>query len=249
MNISLKDKNIIVTGASSGIGKNVSKVLGEMGANVILVSRNESKLRCICNEIKGNCKIHPFDLKRIDEISSLFKTIVQENGKLDGLVYSAGIGGARPLSLLSKKNIEDMFDINFYAFVEMVKHFSKKGNYNDYASVVAMSSIASIMGDKGKISYCASKAALDAAVRCMAKELAVKLIRVNTVRASWVKTDLYENYMENWSDNLISKSFVDRHYFGILEPSDISSMICFLLSDYSTKITGTSVLIDSGCMA
>lgn len=247
--IDFTGKNIVVTGASSGIGKSTAIMLANYNANVILIGRNVDTLEETNKDINNRGIIFKYDLTNIDDIETLIKNIVKKVGALDGLVHCAGIGGARPLNLLTKNSVDNVMSVNFYAFVELVRQFSKKNNFNKDSSVVVMSSIASIMGDKGKISYCASKAAVDAAVRCMAKELASKKIRVNSIRASWVRTNLYNDYLYKWQDNDIAADFIKRHYLGILDPEDVASMILFLLSNNSKKITGSSILIDSGSMA
>lgn len=243
------NRNIIVTGASSGIGKAVAIALSELGAKVHLIARNGELLDVVNREICNRGFVYQYDLSNISCIEGIVDAIVEQHGSIDGFVHCAGIGGARPLKLLHKSDIEKFMNINFYAFIEFSRCLSRKGCYGNNLSIIAMSSIASVMGDKGKIAYCSSKAALDASVRCLAKELASKKIRVNTIRASWVNTKLYSNYIKNWGDNEVSKTLINRHYLGILDTDDICNMVIFLLSIKSKRITGSAVLIDSGSMA
>lgn len=244
-----KDKLIMVTGASSGIGKAVSLRLANLGAKVILVARRKEKLEEVCSLMNGNGIVYPFDLNDITGIESFIKNITSTHGKLSGIVHCSGIDIIRPLNLLKYDDIHKIMNINFYSFVEIVRCFSKNSNHIVPASIVGISSIASVRGDKGKIAYCASKAAMDASVRCMAKELGKKGIRINSIRPSWVKTDIYYNNMSQISDSNSNNEFINSHIFGILETSDVANLIEFLLSEKSSKITGSSIFIDSGCMA
>ena len=116
--------------------------------------------------------------------------IVEEYGKLDGLVHCAGISSRKPLNVLSKDGFSKVMDVNFYSFVELVKQCAKRRHINDGASIVVMSSISSIRGYKAKTEYCVSKASVDAFVRCMALELADRRIRINSVMAAEVLTPL-----------------------------------------------------------
>lgn len=244
------NKAVLITGASAGIGRAVSIHLSKLGYRVMMVARNEEKLKEVYSLLEGEGHRYiSFDLSNLDEIEKVIKSAAEEMGPFSGLVHSAGISFLRPLNLLKPKILNDIMQINFYSYVELVRCLSKQGNYQSPTSVIGISSIASVMGDKGKLGYCASKAAMDAATRCMAKELAPKGIRVNTIRPSWVKTDLLARYEKNWAGSQVADEIFAKHLMGFVEPEQVAELIAFLLSDSAKTITGSFLPIDSGALA
>ena len=246
----LSGKIILVTGASSGIGRATAVQLSKLGARVILIARNENKLKETITMMEGEGHaLYPFDLNLLDNIDGLIKHVVRENAAINGLVHCAGVGPLRPLGLTKSNFLHEVMLINFYSFVELVRCLSKKNNYAKGASFVGISSISSKMGYKSKIAYCSSKAALDGAVRCMAKELAEKNIRVNTVMPGWVKTEMYTDYIEKHVSNPDAEKEMGSQYMGISEPEDIANAVAYLLCDSTKTITGSSFLIDGGYLS
>lgn len=245
MDMGLKGKNILITGASDGIGKATAILASKLGAKVIMIARDEEKLQKVMDKTEGNNHSwYSYDLKKIDGINSLIGDIVNINGTLDGFVHCAGISATRPLKMTKYNFLHDMMLINFYSFFELCRCISKKGNYNKDMSIVGMSSISGIRGFKGKTAYSATKAALDGAIRSMAKELGVKGIRINSVLPGFVKTAMFENYLEKTSKH--GEIEYKEYLLGLGETIDIANAIIYLLSDYSRIITGTGWVIDSG---
>lgn len=246
----LTGKNIIVTGASSGIGKATAIYLSRLGAHVAVVARTEEKLKDTIASMDGeDHRLYIYDFSETTGIEQLVRTIVKDFGPISGLAYCAGAGSMRPLKVLSADYMEKVMTLHFYSFIEIMRILAKKGNTAPSASVVSLSSIASRVGSKSKIAYCAAKASLDAATRCLAKELADKNIRVNTIQPSWVNTPILEDYKEKWADSAYAGSSFDRLCLGVTEPEEIAGMIAFLMSDIGKTITGTAILIDSGNLA
>ena len=242
----LTGKRVIVTGSSSGIGKATAIRLSELGAEVILIARSENKLKETLNLLSGNNNCYYiFDLTNISEIETLIKKIVLEKGKLDGLVHCAGIADMRPLKMTTYEFVHNMMLISFYSFIELSRVYSMK-KYNNGGSIVTMSSIASKSGDKSKTAYCATKAAIDGAVRPMSMELANRSIRVNSVVAGFIKTDMYGQYLENAGEDAINRVVLNRQFMGLGETNDIANAIAYLISDASKFITGTSWVVDGG---
>ncbi len=242
--IDLSNKNILVTGASSGIGKSLVKTLDKYGANVIMIARNEDKLIEIKNSLNGtNNKYYPYDLADIDGIEQLIKHIVEENGKLDGYVHSAGVGPTCPINLTTYKFIHEVMLVNFYSFVEISRVYAKKKN-NNGGSIVAVSSMASLRGDNAKMAYCASKAAVDGAVRALAVELKAKGIRVNSVQPGWVNTEMFEEYLKMGGDDARNR-FKNNPKNTVVEPEEIAETISFLLSDNASVLSGISMITNA----
>ncbi|MFT4326881.1 MAG: SDR family NAD(P)-dependent oxidoreductase [Candidatus Woesearchaeota archaeon] len=244
--MTLEGKTILITGASDGIGKETALLASKLGAKIILVARSEEKLRNTMDTLEGKGhRWYSFDLKEIDKIESLIKNVVTENGALDGFVHCAGISTMRPLKNTNHDFLQEMMLINFYSFVELTRLITKKGNYNKGMSIVAMSSIGGIRGDKSKTAYSSSKAALDGAIRSMSKELGAKNIRVNSIVSGIIKTDMFKRFMEKTGKDEFDSQF-DKYILGLGVTEDVANAIAFLLSDASRIITGTGLVIDSG---
>lgn len=236
--MALDNKNILITGAASGIGKATAILCSQLGAHVILVDRSEPDLK----EIQ-ECEYHMLDLTELDKIEFLVDNIVKTNGCIDGLVHCAGISSRKPLNVLKKDGFSKIMDVNFYSFVELVKQFSKKGRMHDASSIIVMSSVSSIKGYKAKTEYCVSKAAVDAFVRCAALELANRKIRVNSIMPAEVLTPLAA---KSHALNVALGVQEVNAPLGPTEPYEVANLIAFLLSDATKTITGTSILIDGG---
>jgi len=247
--MNLSGKTILITGASDGIGKATAILASQLGASIVMVARSEEKLEHAMNELEGNNHSwYSYNLKEIEGIEKFVKRIIDANGPLNGFVHCAGISGMRPLKMTNYIFLQDMMLINFYSFVEICRCISKKGNYQEGMSIVGMSSVAGIKGFKGQIAYSATKAAMDGAIRSMSKELADKKIRINSVIACMIKTNMYERYKNQTGKDLDDIRF-SIYSLGIGDPLDIANAITYLLSDCSRIITGTGWVIDSGATA
>jgi len=245
----LSGKNILVTGASSGIGKEIATYLSKLGANVILVARNVEGLKATLSQLEDGKHIYyAFDVTKIGEIGALMDDIIKDDRILDGFVHSAGTYWTMPIRNLKYEDIHRVMLVNFYAFVEFSKIFSKKKYNNCGGSIVGISSVASFAGAKGCTAYCASKSALDSAVRVMALEFAGKNIRVNTVNPSWIRTEMYDD-VGSLFDRETFANLLKRQPIGLGRPSDVAHAVAFLLSEASRFITGTSLKVDGGYLA
>lgn len=244
--IDLTGKNIIITGASSGIGRETASLLARLGAKVILIARREDKLKEAVREIGSSAVYYSHDLSDLDSISGLVKRIVNENGAVDGFVHSAGIGPTRPIRMLKPSTLNEVMTINFYSFIELIRCITGKKNFNPGLSIVGISSVSSKMGNQAKVAYCASKAAMDASVRCIAKELADKKIRINTINPGFISTDIYQQFRDVGTGSDDVEMIMKRQYMGLGEPADVANMAAYLLSDAAKFITGSSVDLDGG---
>ncbi len=248
--VDLSNKTVLVCGASSGIGRQTAITLSELGARVVLVARREDKLAETLGMLCGEGHLYRvFDLSNTDEIEGFIKQLANDVGALDGVVYCAGISATRPLKMLKPAALKEVMNINFEAFVETVRCSAKKRAFNEGMSIVGISSISSTVGSLGKTAYCASKAAMDAAVRCMAKELAPSKIRVNTVCPGIIETELFEQFKSNAGDSRDAQIKLERQYLGVGQPGDVASTVAFLLSDASRMITGASIGVDGGMLS
>lgn len=239
-----KNKNVLITGGGSGIGRATAKTLAEAGANIVLMDISAEGLdeTAIILNNERTTKIC-IDLTDYDKIASSIDQIVRNIGKLDGIVHCAGKSSRKPLNVLSKNGFGLVMDINFYSFVELVRVATKKKYFNDGGSIVVMSSVSSVRGYKAKTEYCVSKAAVDAFVRCTSLELASRKIRINSIQAAEVLTPMALKAKE--IGEAVSGQTVASP-LGPTEPEEVANLIAFLLSDATRTITGTGILIDGG---
>ena len=248
--IDLNRKLILLIGSSSGMGAETAILCSELGARVILVARREDKLKEVMAKLKGEGhRYYSFDLSELTRIESFIKQVITDAGSLDGFVYCAGIPGTRPLKLMKPKALQQVMDINFNSFVEVVRCVTKRNAFNEGMSIVGISSVSSTKGGLGKIAYCASKAAMDAAVRSMAKELAPYKIRVNTVCPGLIDTAIYDKIKNDATDSHDLDMRIERQYLGVGKPIDVASVITFLLSDAARMMTGLNIGVDGGLLS
>ncbi len=248
--IDLKGKNILVTGASSGIGKGIAVFLSKLGANIIMIARSEDRLKETYNELEpGKHSYFILDLGNPEGIANIMELICHDGLKLNGLVHSAGISLTTPLQYLKLDDMKNIMSVNFYSFVELAKHFSRR-KYNDNGgSIVAISSISSKVGARGLTAYCASKGALESAIRSMALELAPKNIRINSIAPGMIATRIYNGLKDIVNNDDFEAQLKKRQLLGVGNPVDVASAAAFLLSDASRLITGTSIVIDGGYLS
>ncbi|MEA5136734.1 MAG: SDR family oxidoreductase [Candidatus Fimivivens sp.] len=242
----MSGKHIIVTGASSGIGKATAINLSKLGAVVTIIARREDKLKDTLSTMEGD--VHNYficDVSDLKSIESCIKEIVAAKGPADGFVHCAGIGSNRPISLTKPEFIKEMMEVNFFAFAEFLRVLSKRRNSNEGASFVGISSVASIRGDKAQGGYAATKAAMNGILHSYAKELADRRIRLNTVAFGMINTEMYQEYIANGG----SSESLNGQYLGIGELEDAANIISFLLSDASKFITGTTLVADGGYLS
>lgn len=241
------DKNILILGASSGIGKCTTELLSEFNANVILVARREEKLSELCNSLNSKSKYFAMDVRNSDNIDTLFNFIQKDIGKLDGMVYSVGVSMSMPLQMFKPEKLQELFSINFFPYIECIRQATKKGRFNSGMKIVGISSVASIKGDKTHLGYCASKAAMDASIRCIAKEIAPKGICINNIAPGLTGTEMYQNFSSNiGAESESMKELLNRQYLGIIQPEDVANAVAFLLSPAARAITGITLPVDGG---
>ena len=241
LSFSLTGKNVLVTGASSGIGRGIAIAAAEAGAFVVLVARNEERLKETANVCGEKCAMEPYDLMELDKLPRFVMDLAKKYGPFSGLVHSAGIAAQQPLRAVHAASLIEMFSINCVSGVMLVKGLSALGSHHENgASVVLLSSVSGIVGVPGQLGYCASKAALELAAKTMALELISQKIRVNTIAPAMIRTPML---------NEISGDFQHNHPSGIGEVDDIAAGAVYLLSDASKYLVGTSLHIDGGYCA
>ena len=237
-------KNILITGAGTGIGKETAIQLHKAGAKLIILDKDEKAMQEVAANLGSYVVYYAADLSATASLAPLLKTVIAKSGPLDGFVHCVGVRSRRPINLIKPEEVHQIMNINFVAFIEMVRLITRKGNFNPGLSIVGISSIASIRGGAGVTLYAASKAAMDAAVRCLAKELAPKNIRLNTVMPAQINTPAYDNLRTMSGD--AEDATLNRQYLGLGEPIDVANAIVFLLGTGSGFISGSAIPVDGG---
>jgi len=243
------EKKILVTGASSGIGRSTAIRLSELGAKLVILGRNKDRLDKTLGELTGDGHIAiQFDFVKssIEDYIEIFEKAIGDGVKLDGLVHCAGVATILPLKMINKDKLDECMQINFYSFIELVKQFSRKKYHNIDSSIVGISSIATKCPAKCQTVYVASKAAINAVVPCLAMELVDKGIRINSVMPASTDTPmLRESYEREPGDKTEG---LKMQILGMSQPEDIADVIIFLLSDMSRTITGRAIYADGGLL-
>ena len=238
-NISLAGKKILVTGASSGIGRGVADCVLQSAGQLTAVARNLEKLN---NEFKNEtqAKILSADLTKEEEIASL----VDQVEVLDGLVLNAGQVISKPLKFIKASDIDALFGLNFKANALLIKHLLKKRKLKQGASIVLISSVSAQKAIIGNSVYSATKGALNAFAKSLALELAPRRIRLNIVSPGFIQTNLLKggNLSEASLDTHLKNYPLGR--FG--KPTDVAAAVCFFLSDQAEWITGADLKVDGG---
>ena len=239
---SLEGKAILVTGASSGIGQATAIECSKMGAKLVITGRNVERLQQTFNQLEGNGHRQIVaELTNDDDV----KHLADESPELNGLVLCAGKGILLPLQFCDESKFKDVFNVNFFSPVEVLRLFTKNRKLTRGAAVVFVSSIGgSGVVATGNAIYGTSKAALNSVVRFYANELAPKKIRVNSVNPGRVNTKLIESGKESEEQRKTDIAKYPLKRYG--EPIDIAHGIIYLLSDASSWVTGHSLVIDGG---
>jgi NAD(P)-dependent dehydrogenase (short-subunit alcohol dehydrogenase family) len=239
----LNEKTILVTGATSGIGAAICQDLLGCGANIIAIARNTDRLAELKSSTPGRVTTINFDLTSFHQ----YKETLGGIPNIDGLVYSAGITDSNPLRFFSLEKYQKVVDINQTAPIALVSELARTGRFNTSSSVIFLSSILGPrIGMKGTAAYAATKAALTAYAKVMALELAHKSIRVNCVSPGMVNTALITNQHQVSQEAL--QIDMQKYPLGkrFAEAREVATVVRFLLSEASSFITGTDIVVDGG---
>lgn len=239
---------ILVSGVSSGLGFQIACDLLVTGYSVLGVSRNQTKkVQQLLEKYPETFHFEPLDL--ITDIDSLTKWVIaqsKQKGRFMGFVHSAGVQQILPFQINTYKNMLDVFNLNVFAGLALARGIADKRVMDEKGgSIVFISSVASKIGQSGLVNYSASKAALNGAMRAMAKELAPRDIRVNSVLPGFVITEMIEKWKDVYDADYIEKMNA-QYPLGIGHPQDVSNAVCFLLDEKSHWITGSEFDVNGG---
>ncbi len=237
---SLIDKKILVTGASSGIGRACAIICAEAGAKLIISGRNEERLLQTLNTLSGNGhKMVIADLTNESERQILVDVI----DKLDGVVLNAGINDKSLVKFLKPEFVDNMIQINFTANAMLIQNLLKKKKLSNGCSVILTSSVSAFYPTISNAIYGASKAALVQFARVLAKEVKPQNIRVNTIAPAMVETQMIQAYtLQDNIEEVREKNLNAR----FIKPEEVAYACQYLLSEAAQMITGANLVIDGG---
>ncbi|MBE0652645.1 MAG: SDR family oxidoreductase [Bacteroidales bacterium] len=248
---SLKDKLIVVTGASSGIGRQCAVVCSHVGARVVLFGRDQERLGVTLRMMKEperhiKYAVDLVDFRKVEEIVS---ELVRLMGQIDGLINCAGISTTLPFNSSTPEKMELFFKTNVIGPMNLTRqvvkplHFSKTGG-----SVVFISSVMGVVGESGKVLYSLTKGALVASAKSLAVELSARNIRVNTISPGVVESPMSQQAVYSKDQESLNR-IKGLHLLGLGKSEDIAHACVYILSDSGKWITGTNLIVDGGYLA
>jgi NAD(P)-dependent dehydrogenase (short-subunit alcohol dehydrogenase family) len=240
---------VLVTGASSGIGRATAVALGERGLTVALAGRDEARLAETLASLPGEGhRSFVADLTDPTARAGLVDSVVDAFGPLHGLAHCAGVQTVQPVRGSTTSVVDGMLSVNVTSALQLVRAFRRRGCRAERASVVLVSSVLGLVGQPGAAAYSASKGALISMTKSLALELAREGIRVNCVCPGTVATPMLHDLARTIGDDGVQK-VAEAHPLGIGRASDVAASIRFLLSDDARWVTGSALVVDGGYTA
>jgi len=239
----LTGKYVLITGASSGIGKETALRLSKAGAKVFISGRNSERLSETYDSLEGNDhEMLVTDLTDERDVDALAASV----GELDGLVHCAGIVGPTPAKFIRQEDINKLFRINYEVPVLLTGKILMKKKLKDNSSIVFISSVATRSPYFGGALYGSSKAALEAYSQSLALELVNRGIRSNILSPGLVRTKILTDPAREGNPEIVDESiqkYLKKYPMGIGEPADVANVILFLLADESRWVSGSNILL------
>lgn len=221
----LSGKTFLLLGESTAIDSIIESVISELGGTLISLK-----------------------FESIAEIGTEITSLIQKVGAVDGFIHTLVRSDFRPLKFVKPDLVESSMNLNYGSFIEAVRILIKCKGIRNNSSIVTLSSVSSVKAMKAKMAFCSAKAALDAAVRCLAVELAEKGIRVNSIQKGYLDIDFEKDHIKNITS--VRKDNCDSvPPLGISDAKEIANLTAFLLSDATKTLTGTSITLDGGLIA
>lgn len=248
--VDFRGKWIVVTGASSGVGRAIAIELSRRGARLVLIGRDQRRLEETAR-LTGRDSSVPLvlDLVRTETIYPAIQDVKDTTGRLYGLCHAAGVVTTRPLASMTADVCKSMFEVNVFAGIELARGVCRRDTMEEEGgSILFISSSYGKRGIPGQIGYCAAKSAIYGAMRAMAVELAPRRIRVNSISPGLVRTAMTEEAFRLLSTDQAQR-IEENHPLGAGTPEDVAGAAVFILAPQSLWITGADFAVDGGFSA
>jgi NAD(P)-dependent dehydrogenase (short-subunit alcohol dehydrogenase family) len=239
----LTGKNILITGASSGLGRQCAITASNNGATVFITGRNQERLLETYDRLSGSG--HHWLLADLT-LDMDIATLIRQLPQLNGVVYSTGISDLAPARFIKAEDISKTFDISFNASVLLTSQLlAKKKLEKNACSLVFISTISTRYPFVGGAMYISAKAALESYAKVLALELAPKGIRSNSISPAFVRTPMLDDTAEKYSNEAVRK-IEEQQLLGLGEPEDVANTVVFFLSDAARWITASNLIVGGG---
>lgn len=245
----LAGRRLLMTGASSGLGRAAAIAAARVGARVAITGRNAERLEATLAQLSGEGHTaFPGELSDADAAAELVKRAASEGGAFDGVFHAAGVFAVLPAKITKQKHIDQLFGASVPGAYGIARAVASKAVMNDGGSVAFMSSVAGVRGNAGLAVYAGAKAAILGLSSALAIEMAPRRIRVNAIVAGTVETEMHLK-MQAAQGEGGSDANLQRHPLGYGRPDDVAAAVVFLMSDAARWITGTAFTVDGGYTA
>lgn len=233
-------KRILITGATSGIGKEILLNLSK-DYNFSATYRNAEKKDELEKKLI-NVDFFYLDLEKPELIEESIKNL---NHNYDGLIYCAGLVETRPIKLSSYFTAVKTFNVNYFSFIELFRSLLKANKLSDNSSSIVISSVTSSIGEKGKTLYSGSKGALESSIRSLVKETSIKNHRINIIKPAMVNNMTLSQHKLDFGDSFIA-DIQKRQFLGLIDNNDIIEVVRFLINTESKVFNGMTINLDGG---
>ncbi len=238
--INLEGKTALITGASRGIGRAIAEKLHLAGAKVILIARNEERLKELSEKLE-NSEYYPLDITDRKQVLETLKELQKEN-HIDILVNNAGITRDNILLAMKEEEIDEVIDTNLKSVLFITKQVLRKMLKKRYGRIINITSVIGLMGNAGQSNYAASKAGIIGFTKSLAKEIGSRNITVNAIAPGFIETDMTGELSEDVKKEMIKSIPLGRTG----TPEDVANAVLFLASDLAGYITGTVLNVSGG---
>ena len=242
----MKNKVVIITGASRGIGLSIAEQFASQGATLAICSTNHDKATALATSLSDQFNVPVFgkgvDISSFESTGAFIQDVIQAFGKVDVLINNAGITRDNLLLRMNEADWADVIHTNLNSVFNTTKGVIKSMMKNKFGRIINISSVVGLMGNPGQANYAASKAGMIAFTKSAAKEYGKKNITINAIAPGFIQTDMIETLPNDYLDNIIDSIPMSR----LGKPDDVAKACVFLASEDANYITGQVLSIDGG---